>query len=137
MKTQELWCDAGDHKWTSPVKRGFAPSNCPEHKSIAKKSSGGNLKGLEKARAARQKIKNEEEKVWSDKIDKVINDPRMAINAGKLSKDARPSTVSKLLYIQEQLSIYRDQRSQSDISNLEKMREKILADPFNRTGHLL
>lgn len=31
MKTQTLFCKAGQHEWEREVKRGKRPQNCPEH----------------------------------------------------------------------------------------------------------
>lgn len=133
MKT--LWCEAGKHEWQRESKRGRSPLSCPEHRDDALHSK--RMSGLEKARIAKQKIKTETEKEWAARVETVINNPAMLMNINKISMDARPSTRDKLIYIQEQLTKYRNQRTPSDINNLEKMREKIMEDPYNITGHLL
>lgn len=28
---QRLWCEAGQHHWTRPARRGRKPSSCPQH----------------------------------------------------------------------------------------------------------
>ena len=135
-KTTTLWCEAGQHEWTRPVQRGPKPITCPDHTEIKVVTTGN--KGLDKARAARQKKKNAEEKIWADRVQAILDHPKMNERLfDRYSTDARSSTKSKLIYIQEQLTKNRKNREPSDIANLEKMREKILQDPFNRSGHLL
>ena len=131
MKT--LHCEAGNHEWQRPAQRGRIPINCPEH--IEVKTNSG-LSGIEAAHAARVSKKTEEEKIWAEKVDTVINDPRMAETSfDPHSTDARKHTVSKLLYIQDQLNNHR-YRPHNELADLEKIREKIMENPFSRTGHL-
>lgn len=45
MKTEPLWCQAGEHQWERPVIRGRKPPSCPDHTpALARKA--------ERARAA-------------------------------------------------------------------------------------
>ena len=135
-KTITLHCEAGKHEWQRPAQKGRAPFNCPEHS--ANKTKPKSQSGLDKARAARQSKKNAEEKIWADKIQAVLDDPKMnEFLYDSYSSDCRKTTKTKLIYIQEQLTKYRDQREPSDIYMLETMRAKIMKDPFNRSGHLL
>jgi len=135
MTMKTLYCQAGDHTWERPSQRGRTPINCPEHSEVKTNQSG--LSGLDKANAARARKRAEEEKVWAARVEEAINDPRMQVgNADLYKPDARRTTVSKLRYIQNQLTSRRD-RPQHELADLEKMREKILKDPFSRTGHLL
>lgn len=131
MKT--LYCKTGKHEWQRPAQKGRAPHSCPEH---SKPKSSGNINGLKKAQAARRKKRIEEEKEWARKINSAINDPRMQVVSNSFSPDARRSTPDKLRYIQNQLQNNRANRSPNDIADLEKMRERIMRDPFNSTGHL-
>jgi len=134
MKT--LHCQAGNHEWQRAAQRGRTPLNCPEH-TEEKVITSSSVSGIEAAHAARVSRKSEEEQVWSEKIESVINDPRMLVAVpDKYSTDARPHTVSKLRYIQDQLTNHRSERSQNDLADLEKMRAKIMTNPFSRTGHL-
>lgn len=134
MTMKTLYCKAGDHNWERPSQRGRTPVNCPEHNEEVHQTR---MSGLAKAHAAKRRKKANEEKAWATKVQEVINDPRMQINnPDPLKPDARRTTVSKLLYIQDQLTSRKD-RPQHELADLEKMREKILRDPFNRDGHLL
>jgi hypothetical protein len=129
-----LWCETGKHEWQRPAQRGRPPRVCPEHKNIA---VPGKMSGLEKARLAKQKKKAQDEKAWADSVNAVINNPIMTVNANRLSVDQRPNTRSKLIYIQDQLTRNRSNRTPSDIAELEKMRAKIMENPYDQTGHLL
>jgi len=93
-------------------------------------------KGLEKALAAKRAKKNKEEKEWAEKVEAVINDPRMTY-AIPAWGDSRQSTVAALKYIQDQLQNNRKNRDPRDLADFEDMRQKIMKDPFSRTGHLL
>ena len=93
-------------------------------------------KGLEKALAAKRAKKNKEEKEWAARVEAAINDPRMTYAMPKWG-DSRQTTVTKLRYIQDQLQNHRQGREPHELADLEKMREKIMKDPFSRTGHLL
>lgn len=136
MTMRRLYCEAGDHTWDRPAQRGRVPKNCPEHTEVKAAPSGDGLTGLAKAHAARASKKSQEEKMWAERVEEVINDPRMQVNSpDRYSTDARPHTVSKLRYIQDQLTNRRD-RSQNELADLEKIRAKIMADPFSRSGHL-
>jgi len=134
MTMRTLHCEAGNHTWERPSQRGRIPINCPEHSEPKAVSSG--LSGLEAAHAARASKKSAEEKIWAEKVEAVINDPRMQVNSpDRHSTDARPNTVSKLRYIQDQLTNRRD-RPQHELADLEKIRAKIMENPFSSTGHL-
>lgn len=137
MTMRTLHCQAGNHEWQRPAQRGRTPINCPEHTEV-KETNGERLSGLEAAHAARASKKSQEEKIWAEKVDAVINDPRMIITEHNYSYagDARRETVRKLQYIQDQLTNHKH-RPQNELSDLERMRDKIMKDPFNRTGHLL
>lgn len=141
MTMRTLYCEAGDHKWERPAQRGRAPRNCPEHTVVVEPKPKApkpkpKISGLEKARRARAKKKAEEANEWNRRIEEVINDPRMKVaSIDPYSTDARRDTISKLRYIQDQLTNRKD-RPQNELSDLEKIREKIMRDPFNRTGHL-
>jgi hypothetical protein len=131
-----LWCEAGQHEWQRPAQRGRQPINCPDHFEVVTTNSD-KIDGLEKARLARVSKKNQEEEIWAAKIESVINNPRMKpLTNDKYSTDARLHTPSKLRYIQNQLQNNRANRTPSDIADLERMREKIMSDPFNSSGHL-
>jgi len=135
MTMKTLHCEAGNHAWERPSQRGRVPKNCPEHSEPKVVNSG--LSGLEAANAARASRKRAEERDWAKRVEDVINDPRMRVtSADRFNTDARPHTVNKLQYIQDQLTNRRD-RQPNELADLEKMREKIMNDPFNRTGHLL
>lgn len=137
MTMRTLYCEAGDHEWERPAQRGRTPINCPDHAAEAKAApSGSSLTGLAKAHAARANRKSQEEKMWAERIEETINDPRMQIsNPDPYKPDARRETINKLRYIQDQLANRKD-RPQNELYDLEKIREKIMKDPFNRTGHL-
>lgn len=135
MTMKTLWCKAGEHNWERPSQRGRVPHNCPDH-TPEKATAASREDALDKARAIRASKRAEEEKAWAERIKEVIDDPRMRSNNPNSYADARANTVSKLLYIQEQLTSRRD-RPQNELADLEKMREKIMKDPFNSTGHLL
>jgi hypothetical protein len=138
MNMKTLYCQAGEHEWQRPAQRGRTPLNCPEHTEAKAESSAGGLKGLDKARAVKQSRRVEVEREIADRIEKVINDPRMRVNnPDKYAVDARRTTPDKLRFIQERLTHHRDNLSHSEIADFEKMREKILKDPFTRSGHLL
>jgi len=124
MTTKTLYCEAGKHEWTRPAQRGRAPISCPEHKDIKDPSQ---LSGLEKARIARQEKRNAAEALMAQKVEEVLNSPRMPLGT---------CTPSKLRYIQDQLMNNRSNRSPSDIADLERMRDIILKNPFTRSGHL-
>ena len=133
MKT--LHCQAGNHEWQRTAQRGRTPLNCPEH-TEEKTIAGVSVSGIEAAHAARVSKKSEEERIWSERIEAAINDPRMIVTSpDPYSTDARKSTVSKLQYIQDQLNNHRD-RPHNELADLEKIREKIMKNPFLRTGHL-
>ena len=135
MTMRTLHCQAGNHEWERPAQKGRVPINCPEHREV-KKAPGKKLSGLEVAHAARASKKSAEEKAWAEKVEAVINDPRMQVNSpDPYSTDARKTTVDKLRYIQDQLTNRRD-RAQHELADLEKMRARIMADPFSRAGHL-
>lgn len=135
MTMRTLHCQAGNHEWQRPAQRGRTPINCPEHTEV-KETNGERLSGLEAAHAARASKKFQEEKIWAEKVDAVINDPRMQVNSpNRYSTDARKTTVDKLRYIQDQLTNRRD-RPQHELADLEKIREKIMRDPFSSVGHL-
>jgi 1,6-anhydro-N-acetylmuramate kinase len=133
METKTLYCKAGKHEWQRPAQKGRAPHSCPEHSEV---KSGGGMNGLEKAQAARRKKRIEEEKEWAARIESAINDPRMQVVSNSFSPDARRTTPDKLRYIQNQLQNNRPNRSPNDVADLEKMRERIMKDPFNTGGHL-
>jgi hypothetical protein len=134
MKTRTLYCKAGEHEWQRPAQKGRAPLNCPEHSEV---KTNNKMSGLDKARAAKASKKVEAEKEWADRVAAVINDHRMTDGLSSYSyTDARHTTITKLQYIQNQLSNNRENREPTDISMLEDMREKIMRDPFNRSGHL-
>lgn len=135
MTMKTLYCQAGDHTWERPSQRGRTPINCPEHNQEI--INQARLSGLEKANAIRAQRRADEEKVLAARVEEVINDPRMQVNnIDPYKPDARSATISRLRYIQDQLTNRRD-RPQNELADLEKMREKILKDPFNRLGHLL
>lgn len=148
MTTKTLYCEAGQHEWERPAQKGRAPINCPEHKVQSLKvvtntkskpkqtRKTNNMTGLQKAQAARRDQKLQKEKEWAEKVEAVINDPRMTY-AIPAWGDCRQTTVSKLRYIQDQLQNNRKNRDPRDLADLEEMREKIMKDPFSRTGHLL
>jgi hypothetical protein len=134
METRTLYCKTGKHEWQRPAQKGRAPHSCPEHSEVKVNKTSG----LDKARAAKATKKAEVEKEWAEKIKRVVNDSRMTDGLSSYSfADSRHSTISKLKYIQNQLSNNRDNREPSDIAMLEDMRAKIMKDPFNRSGHLL
>lgn len=134
MTMRTLHCEAGNHTWERPSQRGRVPKNCPEHTEVKVASSG--LSGLDKARAIKRDKKASEEKAWAARVEEVINDPRMQVtNPDPWKPDARRETVNKLRYVQEQLTSRRD-RPVHELADLEKIREKIMRDPFNRDGHL-
>lgn len=136
MTMRTLYCEAGDHNWERPSQRGRTPRNCPEHTEV--KTTGSGLSGLDKARQIKAQKRAHEEKAWDQRIEEVINDPRMQVtNPDPYSVDARRDTPRKLRYIQQQLKSNKANRSQNDIAELEKMREKIMKNPFSSTGHLL
>lgn len=124
MTIKTLYCEAGKHDWERPSQRGRAPVNCPEHR---KAQTEAQMKGLEKARLARQEKKNAVEAVMAKKVEEVLNSPQMPTGT---------CTPSKLRYIQEQLTSNRENRSPHDIADLERMRDIILKNPFTRSGHL-
>lgn len=139
MKSQELWCEAGQHDWVRQAKQGKKPLSCPEHtvkKVAAPKPKKNKINGLEKARAAKISKKAQEEIEWGKKVEEVINHPRMKHLGGPYTTDARKTTPDKLRYIQNQLQNNRANRSPKDLADLEKMREIIMADPFNTSGHM-
>lgn len=149
MTKKTLWCKAGEHEWERTTTKGRAPQNCPEHKEqkiiITKKTpvdpepvkrSMGNQSGLEKAQAIQREKRMKKEKEWAKRINAAVNDPRMTYSMPAWG-DARKTTVSKLLYIQNELQFNRAAHTPGEISDLEKMREKIMKDPFSRNGHLL
>ena len=43
---QELFCQAGDHTWTRPVKRGRKPPSCPEHMAVVPQPQKSQTKSL-------------------------------------------------------------------------------------------
>ena len=133
METRTLYCKTGKHEWQRPAQKGRAPHSCPEHSEV---KSSANLSGLEKAQAARREKRMQEEKEWATKVEGVINDPRMQVLSDTFSPDARRTTPDKLRYIQNQLQNNRRNRAPGDIADLEKMRERIMKDPFNTSGHL-
>jgi hypothetical protein len=124
MTTKTLYCEAGQHEWERPAQRGRAPISCPEHKDIKDPSQ---LSGLEKARIARQEKRNAAESLMAERVEEVLNSPKMPLGT---------STPSKLRYIQDQLMNNRSNRNPSDIADLERMRDIILKNPFTRSGHL-
>ena len=149
MTTKTLYCEAGDHNWERPAQKGRAPRNCPEHqeqklivksksepKSEPRQKKSGNLTGLQKAQQQQKAKRNEKEKEWAEKVEAVINDPRMTYSTPAWG-DARGCTVAKLQYIQNQLQFNRHNREPNELADLERMRERIMKNPFSRSGHLL
>jgi hypothetical protein len=143
MEMRTLHCKAGNHEWQRPAQKGRVPVDCPEHKTVVelkpkkiKKVKTQKMSGLEKAQAARRDQRMQKEKEWAKRVENVINDPRMTYSMPKWG-DSRQTTVTKLRYIQDQLQNHRKNREKHEIADLEKMREKIMNDPFSRTGHLL
>ena len=60
--TVQLWCQAGEHYWDRPQKRGRRPEHCPEHKpaveAAAKRPSPNQVAMQEgRERAARERRK--------------------------------------------------------------------------------
>lgn len=133
MTMKTLWCEAGQHEWERPAQRGRVPHNCPEH--LEDKTERG-MNGLEKARIVRAEKKSQKEEEIATKVNEILNDPRMKASGNSISY-ANPlrETASKLSYIQNQLTNRKD-RPPHELADLERMREKILKDPFNHTGHL-
>jgi hypothetical protein len=140
MTMKTLHCQAGNHEWQRAAQRGRLPLNCPEHteeKVITGTSAPVTITGIQAAHAAKANKKSQEEQEWSERVESVIRDPRMTVSVpDRYSTDARPHTVSKLRYIQDQLTNHRAERSHNDLADLEKMRAKIMQDPFSRSGHL-
>jgi hypothetical protein len=136
MTMKTLHCQAGNHEWQRAAQRGRTPLNCPEHTEEKVITSSG-VSGIEAAHAAKANKKSQEEREWSERVESVIRDPRMTVSVpDRYSTDARPHTASKLRYIQDQLTNHRAERSHNDLADLEKMRAKIMQDPFSRSGHL-
>jgi len=124
MTTKTLYCEAGKHEWTRPAQRGRIPVNCPEHRNAQTEAQ---MNGLEKARLVRQEKKNAAEAIMAERVEEILNSPKMPTGT---------STPSKLRYIQDQLMNNRSNRSPHDIADLERMRDIILKNPFTRSGHL-